>query len=98
VLTGITWLEQPNGASYTRFYPQRAVEREQEGSVTSDCIVDAAGHISCTVVSEDPAGWGFGDATLRIAREFRAAPQTSDGRPTTGGRFRKTIRWRLTAG
>jgi protein TonB len=98
VLSGVTWLRQPNGADYARYYPSRAQDREQEGVVTVDCLVDGSGHISCTVVSEDPPGWGFGDATLRIARQFQVAPQTSDGRPTSGGRIRKTVRWRLAAG
>jgi protein TonB len=98
VLTGITWLRQPNGNDYARFYPDRARDRDQEGSVTIECVVNAGGHLSCTVVSENPAGWGFGDATLRIAREFQVAAQTADGRPTTGGHFRRTIRWQLGGG
>ena len=95
MLTGVSWLRQPRGDDYVRFYPPRALDRGQTGSVTVDCLVDAGGHISCTVVSEDPPGWGFGDATLRIARQFQVAPQTSDGRPTSGGRLRRTIRWAL---
>jgi len=95
VLTGVRWLRQPNGDDYVRFYPQRAMERDQEGSATVECIVDANGRLSCTIISEDPPGWGFGEATLRIARQFQVAPQTSDGRPTQGGRIRRTIRWQL---
>jgi protein TonB len=95
VLTGVRWLRQPNGDDYTRLYPPRAMERDQEASVTVECLVDGNGRLSCTVVSEDPPGWGFGAASLRIAREFQVAPQTSDGRPTTGGRIRRTIRWAL---
>ena len=73
------------------------MEREQEGRVTLDCIVDGDGRISCTVVSEDPTGWGFGEAAMRISRNFRAAAQTSDGRPTSGGRTRVPITFRLAA-
>jgi protein TonB len=95
VLTGVTWLEQPNGRDYARYYPSRAMDREQEGRVTLDCLVSADGRISCSVTSEDPPNWGFGEASLRIARHFRVAPQTADGRATTGGRIRRTIVWRL---
>jgi len=95
VLTGVTWLERPNGNDYARFYPPRAMDRGQEGRVVLDCLVSGDGRISCSVISEDPPNWGFGDASLRIARQFRIAPQTADGRPTTGGRVRQTIRWAL---
>lgn len=94
VLTGVTWLEQPNARDYARYYPERALERGQEGRVQLDCLVSADGRIACTVTSEDPQGWGFGDASLRVARHFRLAPATVDGRPTSGGRIRRTIVWR----
>jgi len=96
ILSGVTWLQQPNGDDYVRFFPPRALERGQSGSATVDCLVGADGRLSCTVLSEDPPGWGFGDSSLRAARLFRVAPQTADGRATSGGRIRKTITWRAT--
>lgn len=95
VLTGMVWLERPSARDWARFYPPRAMERNQTGSVVLDCLVDSGGRISCSVVSEDPTGWGFGDAALRISRNFRAAAQTSDGRATSGGRTRVPISFRL---
>jgi len=98
VLTGVRWLEQPNARDYERYYPPRALERGQEARVQLDCIVDASGRINCTVTSEDPQGWGFGEASLRVARHFRLAPATVDGAPTSGGRIRRTIVWRTAGG
>ncbi len=95
VLTGMVWLERPSAQDFNRYYPTRAAEREQEGRVILDCIVSGDGRISCSVASEDPSGWGFGEAALRISRNFRAAAQTSDGRATTGGRTRVPITFRL---
>jgi len=95
VLTGMRWLQRPSSQDFNRYYPPRAMEREQEGRVVLDCLVDSNGRISCAVVSEDPTGWGFGDAALRISRNFRAAAQTEDGRPTSGGRVRVPISFRL---
>jgi protein TonB len=95
VLTGMVWLQRPSAQDFNRYYPSRAAEREQEGRVVLDCIVSADGRIACTVSSEDPTGWGFGEAALRISRNFRAAAQTSDGRPTSGGRARVPITFRL---
>jgi periplasmic protein TonB len=95
VLTGMVWLQRPSSQDFSRYYPPRALEREQEGRVMLDCLVDGSGRISCTVISEDPDGWGFGEAALRISRNFRAAAQTSDGRATSGGRTRVPITFRL---
>lgn len=95
MLTGMVWLQRPSSQDFNRYYPTRAMEREQEGRVVLDCIVSADGRIACTVVSEDPSGWGFGEAAIRISRNFRAAAQTSDGRATTGGRTRVPITFRL---
>lgn len=95
VLTGVTWLEQPDARDYARYYPERAQEREVEGRATVECLVDASGRLSCTITSEDPPGYGFGEATLRVSRHFRVAAATRDGQATTGGRIRRTIRWVL---
>jgi protein TonB len=95
VLTGMVWLQRPSSQDFNRYYPQRAMEREQEGRVVLDCLVSADGRIACSVISEDPTGWGFGDAAIRISRNFRAAAQTSDGRATSGGRTRVPITFRL---
>lgn len=95
VITNPQWLERPNERDYARYYPARAIERERTGRVVLDCTVNSSGNISCSVASEDPTGWGFGDAAVRISRHFRMAPATADGRPTDGGRVRVPINFRL---
>ncbi len=95
VITDPTWIERPSGRDFARYYPDRALQRGQEGRVTLDCLVAADGRISCSVTSEDPSGWGFGDAAIRISRSFRMAPATRDGAPTSGGRVRVPISFRL---
>jgi periplasmic protein TonB len=95
VLTNPQWLQRPNAADFARYYPERAQEREVEGRVSIACIVGADGRLTCTVTSEDPPGYGFAEATLRISRFFRVAPATRDGVPTAGGRWNTTVRWQL---
>jgi periplasmic protein TonB len=95
VITNPQWVERPSGRDFARYYPPRALEREQEGMVRLSCLVAADGRISCTVTSEEPPGWGFGDAALRISRHFRMAPATRDGVPTSGGRVNVPIRFNL---
>src|SRR5690606_19870328 len=95
VITNPVWREQPNASDFSRYYPERAQEREVEGRATIECIVNADGRLNCTVTAEDPPGYGFGEATLRVSRHFRIAPATRDGAATSGGRIRRTIRWVL---
>lgn len=95
VITNPQWLERPDARDFARYYPERALERGQEGRVNLACIVAADGRISCSVTSEDPSGWGFGEAALRISRHFRMAPATRDGAPTSGGRVNVPIRFNV---
>ena len=95
VISNPQWIERPDGRVYAREYPDRALEREREGRVVLDCVVGADGHISCSVASEDPDGWGFGAAAVRISRSFRMSPRLENGQPTEGGRVRVPIAFRL---
>lgn len=95
VITNPRWLARPGPREFERFYPARAREREKNGKVALDCIVAANGALGCRVAHEDPAGWGFGAAALRIAPFFRIAPRMEDGRATEGGTVRVDIAFRL---
>jgi protein TonB len=95
VITNPTWLKQPNGRDFERYYPPRALEREKDGRVVLNCIVGADGRVSCDVSREDPDGWGFGDAALKISKSFQMAPQTVNGQATSGGRISIPIVFRL---
>jgi TonB family protein len=92
-ITSPTWAESPTAADFARYYPAEALTRGVAGQATLDCIVAASGHLSCTVVSEEPSGRHFGEAALRVSRHFRMAPETRDGHPTAGGRVRIPIRF-----
>lgn len=95
VITNPRWLARPGPREFERFYPARAREREKSGKVTLDCLVAADGALGCRVAREDPEGWGFGAAALRIAPSFRIAPRMEDGRATEGGTVRVDITFRL---
>lgn len=91
ILSGYTWLQRPSLQDYARYYPPRANQEQQGGHVMMDCLVAPGGRVTCTVLSESPEGWHFGDAALRISQSFRMAAQTSDGRPTSGGHARVSL-------
>ena len=62
-----------------RYYPRRALRMNMQGSATLDCRVAVDGWLNCTVLSETPSDWGFGEAALRIAREYRMVPAMRNG-------------------
>jgi len=95
VITQPRWLETPNGADFARHYPARALARERGGRVVLDCVVAATGRLACAVGSETPAGWGFGEAALRISQSFRMSPMLENGQPTEGGRVSVPITFQL---
>lgn len=95
VLVNPTWLERPGVQDFARYYPRDAYASGLEGRATLDCLVATGGLLVCTVVSESPEGAHFGDAAIRLSRHFRIAPTTTDGTPTTGGRVRVPISFRL---
>ena len=78
-LSVLGWLIVGLFLSLQRYYPPRAIERNIEGEVLLDCLVDVAGLLDCRVVSESPNGWGFAAAAQRIARAHRMIPATRDG-------------------
>lgn len=79
-----------------RYYPDRAQRLERSGRATISCTVKANGTVAgCSVVSEDPADMGFGDAAIRLSKLFRMRPQTRDGQPVEGASVRIPIAFRL---
>ena len=79
----------------TEFVRQGLIDAGHYRDAAEDESADLCIINTCTVTNEDPPGFGFGEATLRISRFFRIAPATRDGVPTSGGRFRTTVRWQL---
>jgi protein TonB len=98
IITNPQWIERPDGRDFSRYFPQRALDRGQEGRVVLDCIVNADGRVSCNVSNESPEGWGFGEAAMRISRHFRMSPRLENGQPSEGGRVRITLPFRVVGG
>lgn len=95
VVTAPDWAKKPTSSDVSRFYPSAASWMGLEGSATLECTVFADGTLhDCQVLAETPEGYGFGDATVRAAyEEFRFKPQKINGRPTSDGRVRFTLKF-----
>jgi hypothetical protein len=77
----------PSADDFTRYFPERALERGEGAHVWLDCVADESGRLDCGNAAEDPPGWGFGAAALQLARRFEVAQNFSDGAPTAGAQF-----------
>jgi len=92
-LAAPSWTRRPNVAD---FYPQAAMRRELSGRVVLSCTINGSGRPdACSVVEETPAGMGFGEAAMRMARTMRAAPLGADGQPVAGKRFEIPVNFTL---
>lgn len=88
------WARAPDADRILRNYPRRALERGQGGRVVLLCTSDAGGNLSCVVESEEPTGWGFGQAAVRATREVRLERTDDMGQSVLGGTIRIPITFR----
>lgn len=90
------WVRQPTAAQMERAYPRRALSQELSGRAVLSCSVLGSGEVTaCSVVSQTPAGAGFGDAALSLSRYFRLSPRTVDGQTVEGARVTIPISFNL---
>jgi TonB family protein len=96
VITQPDWADKPTSADLVKDYPPDAVKAHVEGRATIACDVAATGALArCKVISEAPAGAGFGEASLKLSERFRMKPMSKDGHPVAGGKVRIPIRFML---
>ncbi len=83
---------QPTAAELRAVYPPRAAAQHLGGMVNLGCDVGVSGHLErCVVISESPAGYGFGAAALTLSGKFVMEPKMQQGRAVPGGRVRLPI-------
>ncbi|MBC6981395.1 energy transducer TonB [Caulobacter sp. 17J80-11] len=71
----VRWAVAPTAEELTRYYPMEARMVSLPGASQVDCLVSDSGALeACALLSETPAGWGFGRSALRAAALFRLSP------------------------
>jgi TonB family protein len=87
-----TIIAQPTDAQVQAAYPARALSDQIRGGAAIDCIVTITGALSsCHVSGEAPVGYGFGQAALDLAADYKLRPRTLDGEPVGGAQVRITV-------
>ncbi len=78
--------EQPSAEAFAHYYPPRAAAERLDGRVLVECATTADGRLSqCHVLEESPAGYGFGEAAIRLSVLYRLRTATSDGSALVSG-------------
>ena len=82
------WDQIPGPEQMRSAYPTLAFRQGVGGKTKMTCKVVADGTMSdCAIVAEQPAGWGFGEATLSLARYFKVRPTTASGQSVAGAKI-----------
>lgn len=70
------WVRRPSSDDIQRYYPDIARRKDVVGGQASlNCQVTPKGTLNeCAVVTENPAGLGFGDAGLKLTRLMKVDP------------------------
>ncbi len=79
---GPRWIRTPTPRAVGLVYPSEALRTGRGGSAQINCTLTIDGALSnCAKVTENPAGMGFGDATLILAPDLNIHPATKNGQP-----------------
>lgn len=82
VVTNPDWLRKPTTNEMMAVFPAQAMKQGRSGKAVISCTVSTEGLLrDCTVVSETPAGAGFGAAARVLSSSFLMKPATRDGKP-----------------
>ncbi len=90
------WVRTPTIDELVAAFPVAAIENGASGEALIECNVAAQGRLDrCFVLTERGGDYGFGQATVTLARHFRMAPRSLSGQPTEGATVRLPMVWKL---
>lgn len=89
------WTRMAAYDDLARLYPTQAMAKKLSGEVKALCLLTDDGKLAnCKILSEQPAGEGFGAATLEALKLYRARRVTPEGAPVAGFSVEVAVRWR----
>ena len=79
------WLRRPTSDDIKAVWPREAYRKGLGGKAVIGCVVTVQGALrNCTILSEQPAGGGFGNAGLALTPQFVMRPALKAGVPVEG--------------
>lgn len=95
IRSGPRFTRRPTTEQLFAHYPEAARQAGIEGRASVRCVVQPNLHLDeCTIVSEDPPGYGFGAAAIEVMRTyFEVEPTLPDGSSIVGGTLTLPMRW-----
>ena len=90
----VNWVREPSARDFARYFPDEALEDGTSGNVTLSCIIGGGGRLACSVASESPSGYGFGNAAIGISRQLRVRTTLPDGSSAEGREMRLPLSFR----
>lgn len=90
----VNWVREPSARDFARYFPDDALDEGQSGNVTLSCIIGGSGRLACSVASESPDGYGFGNAAIGISRQLRVRTTLPDGSSAEGREMRLPLSFR----
>jgi hypothetical protein len=90
----VNWVREPSARDFARYFPDDALDEGTSGNVTLSCIIGGSGRLACSVASESPDGYGFGNAAIGISRQLRVRTTLPDGSSAEGREMRLPLSFR----
>lgn len=83
---GLAWRMKPTADDMASYYPPKAQKAEQAGWAVVECLTTTAGKMKdCHLLREAPAGFGFGEAGLKLSSKFWIDAAKTDPAILEGG-------------
>lgn len=75
------YVRRPSAATMVGATPAAALRAGKDGKATIQCTVSVEGALKrCRVLSEEPAGFGFGQAAVALSSQFLMKPEIKNGK------------------
>ena len=99
MITNPEWTRKPTAGEVGRGYPVEALKANKSGAVKIMCTVATDGLLrGCTVIEEQPKGFGFGSAAILMSSLFVMKPELIDGVLVGGARVTIPINFKCDSG
>ena len=94
---GPIWTRKPSPSDAERYYPRTG--GGMGGSAALRCrVTDDGGLTACTIATEAPSGYGFGQSALNMAHLYRMRSTSAAGKPVAGATVLVPFSFRLAGG